>query len=174
MSAGADKSSSLGRLMPIVMLLALVSCLPLPAAAEETTYLLFRHAEKSDQGDDPVLSEQGRQRALALAASLQQAGVTRIFSSDYNRTRETVAPASQLMGIEIELYDPADLEGFANALRGMSGVIAICGHSNTTPELASLLSGEATEPMPESEYGRVYTVVVKDSGGTTVRATQGG
>ena len=160
--------------MPIAIALVLAFCVPAPVVAGETTYVLFRHAEKSDQGENPGLSEQGRERAISLASSLQQAGVTRIFSSDYNRTRETVAPASQLMGIQIELYDPADLEGFANALRGMSGVIAICGHSNTTPELASLLSGEATEPMPETEYGRVYTVVVKDSGGTTVRATQGG
>jgi len=69
-----------------------------------------------------------------------------------------LAPLSVATGIEIEIYDPLDLPGFAAHLKEMEGVIVISGHSNTTPELTALLSGQETEPMDESEYDRLYMV----------------
>ena len=93
-------------------------------------------------------------------------GVTRIFSSDYKRTRDTVGPLSEATGIEIEIYDPRDLPGFAEQLKEMDGVIIISGHSNTTPELTALLTGYETEPMSEHEYDRLYQVII--TGGETI------
>ncbi len=132
-----------------------------PAFAGEAVYYLFRHAEKIAGGEnprDPGLTDEGITRAENLAELLEDAGVTRIFSSDYIRTRDTVAPLSAATGIAIEIYDPRDLPGFANSLKEIDGVIVISGHSNTTPELTALLSGHVTEPMTEDEYDRLYRV----------------
>lgn len=153
---------------PVALTLALALLLPMPVFAQETVYFLFRHAEKAGKGPDPGLSEHGRERSRAMSSYLQEAGVTRIFSSDYRRTRETVGPLSRATGIEIELYDPRDLADFADDLVGMSGTIAVSGHSNTTPELAELISGKTTEPIPETEYGRLYKIVRKQGGEITV------
>jgi len=131
---------------------------PATGFAGETVYYLFRHAEKLADGPDPGLTDEGYARAFYLAGILQKAGVTRIFSSDYTRTRETVTPLSEATGIEIEIYDPRDLVGFAERLKEMGGIIAVSGHSNTTPELTALLSGHDTETMDESEYDRLYRV----------------
>ena len=134
---------------------------PATAFAGEAVYYLFRHAEKIADGEnprDPALTEEGIVRAENLAEMLGDEGVTQIYSSDYIRTRETVAPLSAATGVAIEIYDPRDLPGFANRLKEIDGVIVISGHSNTTPELTALLSGHETEPMEESEYDRLYRV----------------
>ncbi|MEE8296167.1 MAG: phosphoglycerate mutase family protein [Sphingomonadales bacterium] len=138
--------------------LAFFFVLPAASMAGETVYYLFRHAEKLADNPDPGLTEEGLARAENLAAMLKTAGVTRIFSSDYKRTRDTAGPLSEATGIEIEIYDPRNLPGFAEQLKEMDGVIIISGHSNTTPELTALLSGYETEPMEETEYDRLYMV----------------
>ena len=129
-----------------------------PASADSAVYYLFRHAEKVADVKDPGLTGEGKARARYLVEFFKDKGVTHIFSSDYIRTRETVAPLSEATGIPVVIYDPRDLEGFASQLRELEGVIVISGHSNTTPELTALISGKATEPMDESEYGRLYQV----------------
>ena len=63
------------------------------AMAEHTIYLV-RHAEKA-KGKDPVLTAQGKQRAENLAQMLQDAGVTRVYSTDYRRTQQTAAPSAK-------------------------------------------------------------------------------
>lgn len=134
---------------------------PATALAGEAVYYFFRHAEKIAGGENPRdlgLTDEGITRAENLVELLEDTGVTRIFSSDYIRTRDTVAPLSVATGIEIEIYDPRDLPGFAALLKEMEGVIVISGHSNTTPELTALLSGHETEPMDEDEYDRLYMV----------------
>lgn len=142
--------------------------------AAETVYYLFRHAEKTTEASDPGLTEEGYTRAENLAVFFGDLGVIEIYSSDYTRTRDTVAPLAVATGIAVEIYDPRDLEGFAETLRGLDGVIIIVGHSNTTPELTALLTGQETEPMPETEYDRLYEVLVSDDGIMTLNVlTQG-
>lgn len=147
-----------------VIFLGLSLIFPGTLLAGETVYYLFRHAEKTADSPDPGLTEAGQARAGDLAAMLKDAGVTRIFSSDYKRTRDTVAPLAEATGVEVEIYDPRDLPGFAEQLKEMGGVIIISGHSNTTPELTALLSGYETEPMDESEYDRLYMVTFYEGG----------
>ena len=45
----------------------------------------------------------------------------------------------------------------------MKGIIAVSGHSNTTPALVKLLGGEPGVPIEEkTEYDRLYMVVLKN------------
>ncbi len=135
--------------------------------AAEAVFYVVRHAEKvvEEGNSDPGLTDQGHERARHVAHMLAAKGVTRILSSDFRRTRDTARPLAELTGIEVELYDPRDLEGLAGKLKAMTGVIAVIGHSNTTPELAALLSGTAVEPMDESVYDRFYEVRLGGGGG---------
>jgi hypothetical protein len=59
-----------------------------------TVLYLVRHAEKTpppyeETPPNPALSQGGRARAAQLANVLASEGITRIFSTDYRRTRET-------------------------------------------------------------------------------------
>ena len=125
---------------------------------------LVRHAEKQ-KGDDPSLTKAGQARAEALADMLADSGITHIHSSDYNRTRETAAPLAERLGVTVELYDPRDLADMAARLKAAGGRHLVVGHSNTTPQLTTLLGGEGGAPMDDAtDYDRLYTVSYKDDG----------
>lgn len=131
------------------------------------TVYLVRHAEKQ-KGDNPGLTEVGQARAELLKFKLMNSGIDYIHSSDYKRTRATAAPLAKATGINVDIYDAGDLQQIADKVKSMPGVHVIVGHSNTTPQLASLLSGEIVDAMPETEYDRFIEVGL-DKDGNTIR-----
>jgi len=127
------------------------------------TVYLARHAEKNlspENLDDPPLSFCGGQRAEALARILREVKLERVFSTPFQRTRDTALPSASAHGLEIEDYDPADLDGFSTELLKNQQNALVIGHSNTTAVLAGLLIGEAGEEFEEDEYDRLYLVTV--------------
>lgn len=133
----------------------------------ETVVYLVRHAEKGAakgamMSKDPGLTAQGKARAKALARLLKDAGIDYVFSSDYKRTRNTAQPIAKLLGVEVELYDPRNLDELSTIIKGKAGRYLVVGHSNTTPSMVELLGGQPGTPIKESEYDRLYTVVLTD------------
>ena len=145
--------------------LLLVACQGIPKTETGAIYLV-RHAEKVTDGGamiiedprDPPLTVGGEARAAALADTLETSGITQIWSSDYIRTRDTAAPLAARLGLEVNLYDPSDLESFAELLlANQSETVLVVGHSNTTPQLVEALGGDGGSPIVEkSEYDRLY------------------
>jgi broad specificity phosphatase PhoE len=133
----------------------------------ESVFFLVRHAEKADQSEDPPLTEEGHARARVLAHLLRDAGIEAIFSSDFERTRDTAAPLASDLGLAVTLYDPTRLPELARTLLSSPGRALVVGHSNTTPELAGLLGGEPGAPIPETEYDRLYVLHHNPGVGTT-------
>ena len=128
-------------------------------AEPDAVYYLVRHAEKTAETSDPALTIEGKQRAQDLTERLKTVPVTMVYSSDYKRTRDTAAPIAAAKGLEVELYDPRDLEGLAKTLLSEKGHILVVGHSNTTPQLSALLGGPEGEPIVEAtEYNRLYVL----------------
>jgi broad specificity phosphatase PhoE len=170
---------ALALLLPVVLLLALstlAGCAANGSAPRTSepmlvggTVYLARHAETvGGEGEDRYLGEPGRARAEALADALEGAGIQRVFSTDFPRTRETAAPIAERLGLEVELYDPRELAAFAERLLSMGQTVLVVGHSNTTPELVELLGGAPGPPIDEpTEHDRLYRVEVP-SGETTV------
>ncbi|RBP48920.1 SixA phosphatase family protein [Arenicella xantha] len=143
-----------------IFALTFVSLLLVSQAHADGTYYLLRHAEKQkDAIKDPHLTERGQERAEYFAKQLSLANITKIYATDYHRTQETAKPLSDLLGIAVQSYNASELEEFAQALEAESGNIVIVGHSNTTPVLATLLSGVSVDPIDESEYDNLYQVV---------------
>ncbi len=136
------------------------------AGVSETSTLIFltRHGEAepppyTDDPPNPPLASAGRARAAALGELLAGAGITRVLSTDLARTRGTAEPLAAALGLSIEVYDGRALEGFAATLREATGRIYVAGHSNTTPEVVSLLGGEAGPALDHRwEYDRLYVV----------------
>lgn len=137
------------------------------AQAPAQTIYLVRHAEKQ-KGDNPGLTDAGHERAQALKNKLQDEGVQYVHSSNYRRTLETAQPLAEAIGVDVRLYDPRDLESFADDLSAVPGVHLVVGHSNTTPQLAKILAGADTDYMPETEYNRFYTVTISPDGSATL------
>ena len=133
------------------------------ASTESPPFQIFfvRHAEKSKNDPrDPDLNEEGRARAEQLKYHLAEAGITKIYSTDYKRTKQTVAPIAAALGIETEIY-PTDLVSIAEDLKtATTGNILVVGHSNTTPKLINKLLGEERyEKLDESVYNNLFILI---------------
>lgn len=138
---------------------------------EDTVIFLVRHAEKmtaekSEDPDDPPLTQAGKERAQQLARMLAEAKLTAIFTTDFIRTRETIAPLVSKLKIEPELYDSNRLQDLRAKIQSRGpGRYLISGHSGSTPEMVELLGGEPGGPIDDAtEYDRFYIVVLPDDG----------
>ncbi|MFQ5568302.1 MAG: histidine phosphatase family protein [Rhodothermales bacterium] len=148
-----------------------------------TVVMVIRHAEKaSDQGRDPSLTEAGEQRAEALIAVAGEAGVKAIYSSQFKRTTETVAPLARHLGIPVTTFEisganlhdyPAMLaEKILTEHRGEA--VVVVNHSNTVPAIVEALGGAPTTAMSEDEYDHFFIVVIPASGpARTIKAQYG-
>lgn len=126
-----------------------------------STYILVRHAEKdTNDPKDPDLSSAGRIRALKLAELFGEWEIDEFYTSDYKRTRQTIAPLLDIKRKRANTYDPSKLEAFSKQLKSMTNrTILVVGHSNSTPHLANFLgdNDQFTE-WAESEYGNIVIV----------------
>ena len=147
-------------LVLIVAMTALMEGRPHASESEPVAVFLVRHAEKTGEESDPGLTETGVARAADLAATLRDAGIEHILSSDYRRTRDTAIPLAETLGLSIEIYDPRDLPGLVIRLAELGGRILVVGHSNTTPAVAELLGGEPGPPIDEAEHDRLYLLSI--------------
>lgn len=131
------------------------------------TIVLLRHAEKdaSPTADkiNPALSADGKLRAARLVKIVNKYKPDAIYSSDFIRTRETVAPLALRRNLNVQIYDHRNLKALADLI--MSGKIKrllIVGHNTTTPALVNMLIGqEKYKALAESEYNKIFIVKIK-------------
>lgn len=159
----------------ILLIIALVVSAHAPAFAEDAAIYLVRHAEKQADSD-PELTTYGHSRAAALAALLKDVPIAKIYSTDTRRTRQTALPTASQKNLGVELYDPRTFNAFAEQLKAEffagEASILVVGHSNTTPYLATLLSGDSFPELNEDQYDHLYKVTKTPSGGLTVTITK--
>lgn len=134
-------------------------------AQNRKTVILVRHAEKADvTSQDPELSAEGKQRAERLVRVIRKYKPGAIYSTDYKRTRDTVAPTAVKRGKHVQIYDarkPQELIDQIMASKTKRFLIA--GHSNTIPGLANLLGKkELFKNLDDSEYGAIWIVRIKN------------
>ncbi|WP_373074277.1 histidine phosphatase family protein [Zeaxanthinibacter enoshimensis] len=127
-----------------------------------STYYLIRHAEKdrsNPENSDPELTQKGLGRAMHWAEILKEVSLDAIYSTDFERTSMTAAPAAVKQDITVQFYDPSTLnmEEFKQQTEGMN--VLIVGHSNTTPKMVNQMIGEEKYPdMKDYDNGSLYIV----------------
>lgn len=130
----------------------------LMGVADSASFYVIRHAEK-EPGDDPGLTVEGQQRAQRIANLLSLTDVEAVYSTNYQRTRQTAATIAQVKNLPVQQYDPNQLKQFAEKLLLKNSSAVIVGHSNTTPQLARLLSGQSIPDMDEKSFNLIYQVI---------------
>ncbi|GGW64827.1 broad specificity phosphatase PhoE [Winogradskyella epiphytica] len=129
-----------------------------------TTYYLIRHAEKdrSDKSNpNPDLKQEGLQRAENWAEHFKEVNFDLIYSTNYNRTIQTATPTAKANNLEIEIYNPSDLniDEFRNKTKGKT--VLIVGHSNTTPRFVNdLLGDEKYDNIADDNNANLYIVTI--------------
>ncbi len=141
--------------------------------AETTTVLLVRHAEKAATGGtDPELTDKGHERAEALAAMLAEVDIATIYSTPFNRTRDTAAPVAKAKGLEVTITEvgPDFTKKLAETIlasdRGKT--VLVVGHSNTLGPTIAALGGGPTFEIDEKIYGDFFVCTIPDEGEPTL------
>ena len=132
------------------------------------TIYLVRHAEKDlsvDSYADPALTPCGKQRANQLTNFFQDINLEAVYSTNYNRTKNTALPTAKAKGLKLKDYNAAELEDFSEVLLGCKKDVLVVGHSNTTGVLAGLLIGENIGAFDLDIYNRIYQVVISKNSG---------
>ena len=139
---------------------------------EVTTYYLIRHAEKNRaiEGDkDPVLTLKGAERAKRWAKVLSTANINMVYTTNYNRTKETAQPTASENGLRLYMYNPRNMydEGFRYNTKGKN--VLVVGHSNTTPFFVNKILGKNVyKQIADDNNSNLYIVTVTKNGATSV------
>lgn len=145
-----------------LILLLILACFFNTTQAEEDkpfAIYLVRHAEK--QSLQPAdLTTCGKQRAEDLVKILRSIDIDAVYSSDVLRSISTARPIAAQRHLTTELYDRSKLEAFSKQLLQQQRDAVVIGHLNTTPMLASLLSGGSYDIIKGPDYSRIYQIVV--------------
>lgn len=136
------------------------------SAEDVSTYYFIRHAEKdrSDSSNkDPHLNETGKIRANKWSSVFNNITFDAIYSTDYNRTKETAEPTAVKNNLELFIYSPRDikLEEFLKKTKGKT--VLIVGHSNTTPFFVNEIIGQKKYiQIDDNNNGNLYLITIKD------------
>lgn len=119
-----------------------------------TTVLLARHADRANDS----LSQAGRVRAEKLAHVARKAGVTAIYTTDFNRTKQTVQPLADFLKLEPTIYN--DVTMLVNQILSehKGDVVLVAGHSNTVPDIIEQLLGENLSTQYIQEFDNLFII----------------
>lgn len=139
----------------LVVVLLMGSIFSSYAQSDYSLYFV-RHAEKQKNKDNPNLTSCGLTRAHQLSIILSKLDLKAVYSTTYKRTMSTARPTAKLFNIPIKNYSAKGLEQVARVLKQKKENALVVGHSNTTPQLVSLLANTKISGMTEAEYQRLY------------------
>jgi len=123
---------------------------------------LIRHAEK-DRSDplnkNPHLNEKGIERSLLWNGYFENKELNSIYSTNYNRTIETVLPISIAKGIKPIIYSASNInyESFLKKEKG--NTVIVVGHSNTIPGFVNkLIEDDYYKQINDTVNSNLYIV----------------
>lgn len=155
----------------LIAIFSVVSCNQnIKKESETSTYYLIRHAEKDrsdDANKDPNLTEKGLKRAENWANYFKNIEFNVVYTTDFNRTRQTAEPTANANGLEIQLYNlpKIEIDEFVKDTKGKT--VLIVGHSDTTPKFVNQLLGEAKyEDIADNNNANLYKVSISNNGRT--------
>ena len=150
-SLHAYRSQLIGPLLLLSLVLASMGCAVSSRPSEgdrlslPRQVFLVRHTEREWEGEDPPLVAAGEARAQALAETLRDAGITRIVTTQWRRTRDTAQPLAKLLKITPQVIPVLEgkarenVEEVAAAVsRYQDETVLIVGHITVTGVIAAL------------------------------------
>jgi broad specificity phosphatase PhoE len=141
----------------------------------ETIIYLVRHAEKvttNPSDKNPILTDKGEKRAIALAKKLKKKKIATIYSTDFQRTKLTAKPLADKLTLEIKTYNTKQLKEFASSVlkENLGRKILIVGHSNTVLETIEAFGGKRPiAEINEQQYDYFFEVKVKNDGSVEIK-----
>ena len=132
-----------------------------------STFYLIRHAEKvriNKTDKDPALNEKGMIRALNWRDFFIDKDISKIYSTNYKRTIETVKPIKEELGLNTILYSPSNID-YKNFISSNKGeIVLVVGHSNTIPDFVNeLVNDQVYSQIDDLNNSNLYIVSLCES-----------
>ena len=129
-----------------------------------TEIYLIRHAEK-DRSDiknrNPELNDIGKKRALKWVQVFKNIELNKIYSTNYNRTIQTVTPISEENNIDISIYSPSKINYKNFISNNFGSKVLVVGHSNTIPFFVNgLINKEFYQQIDDLNNSNLYVVTI--------------
>ena len=163
-----------------MIVVAVMFCQPAVAQNEfkPITVFLIRHAEREQEPrQDPPLSKEGIARSQSLAQLLSSAGIKAIFTSQYNRTKQTAEPLAAKLGLTItpfslklnpsnprQIAEESTAEVTNKILEHAGQNVLVVGHSNSIPDVIKMLGGDIVPTIDEQKFDDLFIVTVYAKG----------
>lgn len=148
-----------------IFLLFLFLCIVPGVAAQDKLIIIVRHAEKADEmSQDPELSAAGKQRAERLRTIAGKYRPGAFHSTDFKRTRDTLAPLAAKRDKQLQIYDPRKPQDLIDAiLKSDIKRHIVAGHSNTVPGLANVITKkDLFKNLQDSEYTVIWKIRIRN------------
>jgi broad specificity phosphatase PhoE len=124
--------------------------------------VVVRHADKIDDSDDAALSSKGEDQAKRLRHVLKDAGISAVYVTQFRRTRQTVAPLTDALGIEPVTYEQTDVDGVVARIRRThaDGVVMVVGHRSTVPRVLEKLGCAERVALASDETDALFILTL--------------
>lgn len=152
--------------MKKILCLAIIALCSFSSFAQEevTTYYFIRHAEKvrTDKTDrDPDLNIKGLKRAKKWSEVLANVSFDAVYSTNYNRTKQTAKPTADANKLPVLLYNPRKMYDEAFRANTKGKTVLVVGHSNTTPVFVNTILGTSKyKQIDDLNNANLYIVTV--------------
>jgi broad specificity phosphatase PhoE len=134
--------------------------LALSSSFSQSTVFIVRHAEKADNSKDAELSEAGRARAEALANMLRDSKISVIYTTEFKRTQQTVAPLPKALGLTVTTLPSENHAALVAKVRTSTANSLVVDHGNTIPDIIKALGILEPVNISESDYDNLFVVVL--------------
>lgn len=136
---------------------------------KSTTIVIVRHAEKKDNSDNPPLTKAGECRAESLARILKDSDISVVFSTNYERTRETVNNYANSQTPQIAIQSYNNTQDVANIIKSKytGKSVLVAAHSGSVEQLVHDLGAGSIPPIG-NEFNNLVLVTIPPIGTPTL------
>ena len=151
------------KMKQLILLVFILSSIDI-SSQDCTEIYLIRHAEK-DRSDiknrNPELNDLGKKRALKWVQVFKNIELDKIYSTNYNRTIQTVTPISKENNIDISIYSPSKINYKNFISNNIGSKVLVVGHSNTIPFFVNgLINKEFYQQIDDLNNSNLYVVTI--------------
>lgn len=122
---------------------------------------IVRHAEKQNpKMDKSLLSAKGKRRAESLKRVLASVELKAVYCTEYERTRQTAAPAAAAHKLRPKELGSEDVDGLVKALKALpeGEDVLVVGHSDTVPDILKKLGVERKVEIGKNDFDNLFIV----------------
>lgn len=131
---------------------------------DASTFYFIRHAEKdrtNPLNKNPDLTTIGHERAIKWRQVLGNIPFNAVYTTDYNRTKQTAHPIATANKLPLYKYDVNTLDVDAFLKQNTDKHVLVVGHSNTTPQFVNAILGKEKYPqIADNNNANLYVVTI--------------